>query len=79
MQSSHLKYLKGFFTPFFEMINMEFANFSKEKVKSKSSNFKSLIRASFTKCFEFNYSVSRPKELKNQFFLLGTLGVFAKT
>ena len=73
MESSNLKYFKGFFTPFFDIINTEFNDFSKEKISRKSPHYKSVLRAAFTKCFEFNYFISRPKELKNPFFLLGTL------
>ena len=55
------------------MVNEDFNQFSKEKLNNRSPLFKSVLRAAFTKCFEFNHFISRPRELKSPFFLLGTV------
>lgn len=73
METSDLKYYKGFFTPFFDIVETEFDKFSYEITKKGTPHFKSLIKASFVKCFQFNYHNSRPKDFKDSFFLLGTL------
>ena len=73
MESADLRYYKGYFIPFYQIIASEFDNFSVEQITSRAPQFKSLIKASFVKCFEFNHFLSSSKEIKYPFFLLGTL------
>ncbi len=73
MITSDLKYYKGFFTPFYDIVEKEFDKFSYEITKKGTPHFRSLIKASFVKCFQFNYYNSRTKDHQEAFFLLGTL------
>lgn len=73
MTTSQLKFYKGFFKPFYDIVEKEFPKFSKEITRKNDPIFNAIIKAAFTKCYEFNYLNSRSKNFQESFFLMATL------